>query len=88
MHMDRSIVCFVSILFASTAAIGQTAKPGLSPEQQRAKQKCEANHGVDCNSSEGLKEWVEQDRPMTAEQQRAAAAARLKREQCAKNKNC
>ena len=42
----------------------------------RAKKRCEENRGVDCKTREGLREWVIQEKPITKEQQRAAAAAR------------
>jgi hypothetical protein len=79
--------CLALLLFAP--AMAQNLKPdakALSKDAvyERAKQRCEENHGADCSSSEGLKEWMDEERPMTAEQQHSAAVARLRRENCAK----
>ena len=75
--------CLALLLIAP--AIAQTARPAAKdPVIERAKKRCEDNHGVDCSTREGLKEWVNEEKPMTAGQQRSAAAARLQRENCAK----
>jgi hypothetical protein len=72
--------CLASLFLVP--AMAQTRKPEVQdPAVERAKKNCEANHGVDCSSREGLREWLIQDRPMTVDQQRAAAAARRLREQ-------
>jgi hypothetical protein len=47
----------------------------------RAYERCKANRGVDCDTARGLAPWLREDRPITPEQQRAAAAARRARGQ-------
>jgi hypothetical protein len=47
------------------------------PEQrERGIARCRANRGVDCDSPEGQKEWVSQERPITDAERTSAAAAR------------
>ena len=59
---------------------------GGAAERERAAavEKCKANRGVDCDKPGAINQWVQQDRPMTAEQQRAAIAARNAREAAAR----
>ncbi|MGH9579249.1 MAG: DUF4124 domain-containing protein, partial [Terriglobales bacterium] len=45
----------------------------------RAQERCKANRGVDCESAQGLARWIREDRPITPQQQRDAAAARRAR---------
>ncbi len=45
----------------------------------RAQERCRANRGVDCESAQGLAPWIREDRPITPQQQRDAAAARRAR---------
>jgi len=52
----------------------------------RAILRCIENRGADCESRDGLKEWLRQERPLTPEEQAAAAGARKHRETCAGNK--
>ena len=51
-------------------------KPTAQEQRARAIARCLANRGVDCESAEGLKEWIQQERPITDEERRNAAAAR------------
>lgn len=68
-------------------AIAQTPKPGAQESaRSSAVKRCKENRGADCETREGLAEWQRQERPITAEEQAAAAGARAHREQCAKNK--
>ena len=88
--MKSSIAFATSVLLACLAApaFAQSSKAGAQDSAvERAKKRCEENHGVDCSTREGLKEWVNEERPMSTEMQRSAAAARLRRENCAKTKN-
>jgi len=60
-HFRTLAIALAVLVSASVAA--QTQKPpgerATSKDQQaeRAKQRCRLNHGVDCDSPEGLKEW-------------------------------
>ena len=59
---------------------------GQDPARERAISRCKKNRGADCESDEGLKEWLRQDRPITDEERQAAVAERQLREQCEKSK--
>ena len=76
--MRFPLLCIAAMLVALPAAAQNTKKaaPKVDPVVERAKQRCIAQHGVDCDTPEGLREWIIQDRQMTPEQQRSAAAAR------------
>jgi hypothetical protein len=55
-------------VLVSAPVVAQTQNPpgeGAAAKQQRvdrAKERCRLNHGVDCDTPEGLKEWVLQER--------------------------
>ncbi len=55
-------------VFVAAPVAAQTQKPsGVRPatrnqQIQRAKERCQQNHGVDCDTPEGLQEWVLQER--------------------------
>ncbi|MGH8764318.1 MAG: hypothetical protein ACRET8_01230 [Burkholderiales bacterium] len=88
--MKAHFACFASLLLISLAMsapiAAQTAKPGAKESaRERAIKRCKANRGIDCESKEGLREYLGEDRPITDEEQRAAAGARRHREACAKN---
>lgn len=74
---------------AQTARAPQGAAASSGPsaaerERAAAVDKCKANRGVDCDKPSAINQWVQQDRPMTAEQQRAAVVARNAREAAAR----
>jgi hypothetical protein len=74
---------------AQTAGTQQRATTSTGPtaaerERAAAVDKCKANRGVDCDKPGAINQWVQQDRPMTAEQQRAAVAVRNAREAAAR----
>lgn len=73
---------------AAARAQSRTATPSgpSAAERERAAavEKCKANRGVDCDNPAAINQWVQQDRPMTAEQRRAAVAARNAREAAAR----
>lgn len=87
-RVTHALACVAAILLLCIAApvAAQTAKPGAyeSP-RDRAIRKCKENRGADCQTPEGLREWYVQDRPITPEEQSAAAGARKHREECATN---
>jgi hypothetical protein len=62
----------------STAASGP---PAAERERAAAVEKCKANRGVDCDKPSTINQWVQQDRPLTREQQQAAINARNVRQQ-------
>ena len=76
--MRFPLICLAAMLVALPAAAqnAKKAAPKVDPVVERAKQRCVEQHGVDCDTPEGLREWIIQDRQMTPEQQRSAAAAR------------
>jgi len=65
----------------STQRSATTPQPSGDTARARAYERCKANRGVDCDTAQGLAPWLREDRPITPEQQRAAAAARRARGQ-------
>ena len=57
----------------STATGGPSA---AERERAAAVEKCKANRGVDCDKPAAINQWVQQDRPLTREQQQAAVNSR------------
>jgi hypothetical protein len=57
----------------ATASSGPSA---AERERAAAVDKCKANRGVDCDKPGAINQWVQQDRPLTREQQQAAVNAR------------
>jgi hypothetical protein len=64
---------------AQRSTTPSTTQSGEAALRARAYERCKANRGVDCETSRGLAPWVREERPITPEQQRAAAAARRAR---------
>jgi hypothetical protein len=60
----------------SSTTQAQSAEAAL---RARAYERCKANRGVDCDTQSGLMPWLRAERPITPEEQRAAAAARRAR---------
>jgi hypothetical protein len=54
-------------------------KDSAQAQRTRAITRCRENRGVDCDSPEGLKEWIQQERPITDEERARAAGARRAR---------
>lgn len=78
-------------LACSSLALAQTAagttprkiekkKDAAQEQRERAIARCRGNRGVDCDSAEGLREWIEQERPITDEERQRAVARRSARE--------
>jgi hypothetical protein len=88
--MNRLAALLASILLCLAVPVAaQATEPGAKAQDEAraaAVKRCRENRGSDCESAEGLKEWMRQDRPITPEEQKAAAGARRHREECAKNK--
>lgn len=62
----------------STVSSGPSA---AERERAAAIDKCNANRGVDCDRPSAINQWVQQDRPLTREQQQEAVNARNARQQ-------
>ena len=54
-------------------------KDSAQAQRARAITRCRENRGVDCDTAEGLKEWIQQERPITDEERARAAGARRAR---------
>jgi hypothetical protein len=89
--MNRTTACLIPLLLASLTAFAADEKPRKQQSAESkaryaaAKKKCQENRGTDCESREGLREWMLQDRPISDAERSTAAGARRHREQCAKN---
>ena len=72
-----AIPAFLAVLFLATAipvAQAQTITPQM---RERALANCQANRGTDCSSAEGLKEWIDAERPRPADQRSAIQMQKL-----------
>ena len=76
--MKAAIAIALSILVAAPAA--------AQSSRERAIKRCQDNRGTDCKTEQGLKPWIDEEKPMTAEQRRSAAAANQRRQNEAKQK--
>ncbi len=54
-------------------------KNAAQEQRERAIVRCRENRGVDCETPEGLKEWILQERPITDEERARAAGGRRAR---------
>ena len=55
----------LAVLVSAPVAAQTQNTPAAAKQQQRvdrAKERCRLNHGVDCDTPEGLKEWLLQER--------------------------
>lgn len=64
MTIDFRTLAIALAVLVSTPVAAQTQKPPGEPattknqRADRAKERCKLNHGVDCDTPEGLKEWL------------------------------
>ena len=69
---------------AIPAAHAQTATAQMreraNDDRARAVANCKANRGVDCATAEGLKEWIDAERPRPAGQRSAIQMQKLEAE--------
>ena len=83
----KSILIACLCLGFGSLALAQTAegptpkkvdrkKDSAQKQRERAITRCRENRGVDCDTPEGLKEWIQQERPITDEERARAAGAR------------
>ena len=86
MQLMKLLLAFLLFIGLATPAFTQTIPAGPKESaRDRAIKRCKENRGIDCDSREGLREWLREEQTITDEQRRAAAAGRRHREQCAKN---
>jgi hypothetical protein len=64
---------------ATTPKKTDRKKDSAQAQRERALTRCRENRGVDCDTAEGLKEWIQQERPITDEERARAAGARRAR---------
>ena len=59
-----ALAVLVSAPVAAQTQISPSDRAAAKQQQRvdRAKERCRLNHGVDCDTPEGLKEWVLQER--------------------------
>jgi len=83
------IACLCSACAApAIAQNSEGARPHRADDRRSSAQeqrehgiaRCRENRGVDCDTPEGQKEWVLQERPITDQERAQAAAARRARE--------
>jgi hypothetical protein len=75
---------FGSLALAQTAEgptpkKAERKKDSAQAQRERALTRCRENRGVDCDTPDGLKEWIQQERPITDEERARAAGARRAR---------
>ena len=86
----KSLLIACLVLGYGSIALAQTAegpapkkadrkKDSAQEQRKRAITRCRENRGVDCDTPEGLKEWIQQERPITDEERARAAGARRAR---------
>jgi len=81
-----SLTSLLLIGLPGPVAAQTTAKPVVKESpRDRAIKRCKENRGIDCDSREGLREWLREERTITDAERQAAAAGRRHREACAKN---
>ena len=86
--MKLVLLCLAAILclYPAAPASAQTEKKTAQESlRDRAMKRCKENRGIDCESREGLREWLREERTLTDEERVSAAAARHHRELCARN---
>jgi len=83
--MKPFLACLL-LLGLAAPALAQTI-PGANKEsaRDRAIKRCKENRGTNCDSPDGLREWLREEQPISDAERTTAAAARRHREQCAKN---
>jgi hypothetical protein len=87
--MKLPVACLAAILclYPAAPASAQTEKKSARESlRDRAIKRCKENRGTDCESRQGLREWLREEQPITDAERQAAAASRQHREQCAKTK--
>ena len=77
----------LGLALPAAAQTKKTAPAAQETARDRAIKRCKENRGTDCQSREGLREWLQQEKPLTKEQQQSAAGARRHREECTRSKN-
>jgi hypothetical protein len=83
--MNRLFITLLAALVSLPAAAQTIPAGAKETARERAVKRCKENRGVDCDSREGLREWLREERELTDAERQAAAAARRHRENCARN---
>ena len=85
--MKQSLKAMLVVAFLIPFTASAQTKPSEPKEslRDRAMKRCKENRGTDCESREGLREWLREERELTDAERQAAAAARRHRENCARN---
>lgn len=84
MRDRRNVTAFAVFLYSLVLATPAFAQRPPTADELRARgiERCKASRGVDCDTPEGQREWIQQEQPITDDQRRAAAASRRRNEQC------
>jgi hypothetical protein len=83
----RILLAPVLALCIALPAAAQTIPAGPKESaRDRAVKRCKENRGTDCESREGLREWLREERELTEAERQAAIAGRRHREMCAKDR--
>jgi len=79
MGWQMIVIACVGLSFAPAAIAQVGSQQSEAQLRARALERCTSNRGVDCDDPKALRQWVNEERPMTAgEQQRAVAARRAR----------
>ena len=54
----RTFAIALAVLVSAPVAAQMQNPPDKNQRVDRAKERCRLNHGVDCDTPEGLKEWL------------------------------
>jgi hypothetical protein len=74
---------FSSALFLvllAAAVVPAHAQSATAQMRERAITNCKANRGTDCSTAEGLKEWIDAERPRSTGQRSAIQLQKLEAE--------
>ncbi len=75
-----AIPALLAVLLLAAAIPAAQAQTITSQMRERAVANCQANRGTDCSSADGLKEWIDAERPRPAGQRSAIQMQRLEAE--------
>ncbi len=73
----RPLLAVLTALTLAAAFPAAHAQNDASSIRERAIAKCNANRGVDCGTAEGLKEWIDREKPRPPRQKSAIQLQKL-----------